>query len=102
MAIEDQIDYFMFDHDKYMFSGRSGKQRSKRETTMHTNRFDPNGHSRKLLVKLRNTEIKRRCSTVSTSLPPSTPTRKPSIVQSSQSIKQGNKSRSSRLIIDLI
>ncbi|KAH7644803.1 hypothetical protein DERF_010392 [Dermatophagoides farinae] len=69
MAIEDQIEYFMFDHDKYMFSGRSGKQRSKRETTLHTNRYDPNGHSRKLFVKIRNTEMKRRSPTQQQQLP---------------------------------
>lgn len=53
------FDYFTFDHDKYMFSGRSGKQRTKREVATHTNRNDPSGHSRKIQSKIRNTEIKR-------------------------------------------
>lgn len=62
MALEmlvDEYDYFTFDHDKHMFSGRSGKQRTKREVAVHTNHFDPNGHSRKIALKLRNTEKKR-------------------------------------------
>ena len=46
-----------------------GKQRSKRETTLHTNRYDPNGHSRKLFVKIRNTEMKRRSPTQQQQLP---------------------------------
>ncbi|KAJ6215538.1 hypothetical protein RDWZM_010038 [Blomia tropicalis] len=58
----DQYDYYTFDHDKHMFSGRSGKQRSKRESAVHTNRFDPNGHSRKISTKIRNTERNRTSS----------------------------------------
>lgn len=60
MSAEDQIEYYMFDHDKYMFSGRGGKQRTKRETKMNTNRFDFNGHTRKLITKFQNTEAKKK------------------------------------------
>lgn len=56
----EQIDYYTFDHDKHMFSGRSGKQRTKKEVAVHTNRNDPNGHSRKIASKLRNTEVNQR------------------------------------------
>ena len=57
---EDVFDYYIFDHDKHMFSGRSGKQRSKREVAVHTNRSDPCGHSRKISIKFKNTEILKR------------------------------------------
>lgn len=50
------LDYYTFDNDKHMYSGRSGKQRSKKEVAVHTNRTDPSGHSRKLITKMRNTE----------------------------------------------
>lgn len=56
MASADVYDYYTFDHDKYIFSSHGGKQRSKREVAGHTNRFDPNGHSRKISTKIRNTE----------------------------------------------
>ena len=51
----DEYDHYTFDHDKHMFSGHSGKQRSKKEASEHTNHFDPSGHSRKILTKLVNT-----------------------------------------------
>uniref|UniRef100_T1JL24 Uncharacterized protein n=1 Tax=Strigamia maritima TaxID=126957 RepID=T1JL24_STRMM len=40
----DEYDRYNFEHDKYLYSGRSGKQRSKREVSEHTNHFDPSGH----------------------------------------------------------
>ena len=60
MASAELYDYYTFDHDKYIFSSHSGKQRSKREVAVHTNRFDPNGHSRKISTKIRNTERNAR------------------------------------------
>ncbi|KAH8298051.1 hypothetical protein KR018_005259 [Drosophila ironensis] len=51
----DEYEHYNFDHDKHIFSGHSGKQRSKKEANEHTNHFDPSGHSRKLLTKLMNT-----------------------------------------------
>ncbi|XP_018319319.1 nuclear protein 1 [Agrilus planipennis] len=56
----DEYDRYNFEYDKYIFSGHSGKQRSKREASEHTNHFDPSGHSRKILTKLMNTEKNKK------------------------------------------
>lgn len=56
----DEYEHFNYDHDKHIYTGHSGKQRTKREVGMHTNHFDPSGHSRKLLTKLMNTEHNKR------------------------------------------
>jgi nuclear protein 1 len=53
---EVELEKYEFEHDKHMFSGHSGKQRSKTEAAKHTNHHDPNGHSRKIVTKLVNTE----------------------------------------------
>lgn len=54
---DDDLDYYTLGgHDKHMFSGHSGKQRSKKEAAQRSNRPDPSGHSRKITTKLRNTE----------------------------------------------
>lgn len=60
----DEYEHYNFDHDKYMFSGQSGKQRSKKEASEHTNHFDPNGHSRKIVTKLMNTEHNKKAKLV--------------------------------------
>lgn len=60
MSTEEKIDQFEFEHDKQMFSGQSGKQRSKTEAAKHTNHHDPSGHSRKILTKLQNTEANKK------------------------------------------
>lgn len=52
----DKYESYNFDHDKHIYCGNSGKQRSKKEVSEHTNHFDPSGHSRKILTKLINTE----------------------------------------------
>lgn len=57
---EKKIDEFEFEHDKHMFSGHSGKQRTKTEAAKHTNHNDPCGHSRKILTKLQNTENNKK------------------------------------------
>lgn len=54
-AFFDEYDYYNFDHDKHIFSGHGGKQRTKKEVNEHTNHFDPNGHSRKIVTKFSNT-----------------------------------------------
>lgn len=54
------VEFYEFGYDKHMFSGRSGKQRTKKEVADHTNRTDPNGHTRKVVEKLRNTERNHR------------------------------------------
>ena len=56
----DEYEHFNFDYDKHIFTGHSGKQRTKREAVQHTNHFDPSGHSRKILTKLVNTEHNKR------------------------------------------
>lgn len=57
----DEYDFYNFEQDRIANLGHSGKQRSKRDVIFNTNRPDPsNGHTRKLLIKYRNTEIKRR------------------------------------------
>lgn len=56
----DEYEKYEFDNDKHMFSGHSGKQRSKTEAQLHTNHHDPSGHSRKILTKLQNTENNKK------------------------------------------
>jgi len=50
----DEYEHWNYDHQKQMFSGRSGKGRSKKEASMNTNHHDPCGHSRKTTQKLVN------------------------------------------------
>jgi len=61
---DDEYEHYNFDHDKHIFSGHSGKQRSKKEATEHTNHFDPSGHSRKILTKLMNTNNNKKAAAV--------------------------------------
>ncbi|KAK2167167.1 hypothetical protein NP493_1287g02039 [Ridgeia piscesae] len=48
----DEYEHWNFDFDRHMFSGHSGKGRSKKEASQHTNHHDPSGHTRKVLTKL--------------------------------------------------
>lgn len=50
----DEYEHYNFDQEKQMFSGRSGKGRSKKEASQHTNHNDPSGHTRKTVQKLVN------------------------------------------------
>lgn len=56
----DEYEHYNFEYDKHLYSGHSGKQRSKKEVFEHTNHFDPSGHSRKIVTKLMNTEMNRK------------------------------------------
>lgn len=56
----DEYEHYNFDQDKIINSGHSGKQRSKKEQSEHTNRNDPSGHSRKIVTKLQNTEQNKK------------------------------------------
>lgn len=56
----DEYEHYNFDQDKQMNCGKSGKQRTKKEASEHTNHFDPSGHSRKLQQKLQNTEENKK------------------------------------------
>jgi len=44
----------------FFFCHFTGKNRSKKEASEHTNHFDPSGHSRKLSTKLQNTESNKK------------------------------------------
>jgi len=48
----DEYEHYNYDQDKAMFSGHSGKQRSKKEAEQNTNRHNPGGHERKIVQKL--------------------------------------------------
>ena len=56
----DEYEHYNFDQDKQIYSGKSGKQRSKKEASEHTNHNDPSGHSRKLVNKIQNTEKNKK------------------------------------------
>jgi nuclear protein 1 len=58
----DEYEEYNYDQDKYVNSGHSGKQRSKKEAAEHTNQHDPSGHSRKILNKLENTEKNKKAA----------------------------------------
>lgn len=56
----DEYEHYNYDQDKYANQGHSGKQRTKKEVSDHTNHQDPSGHTRKILTKLQNTEQKKK------------------------------------------
>ncbi|CAG2170682.1 unnamed protein product [Oppiella nova] len=55
----DEYEHYNYDQDKYANTGHGGKQRSKKEISDHTNQTDPNGHTRKIVNKLQNSEHKK-------------------------------------------
>ena len=55
----DDYEHWNFDYEKHTFSGHSGKGRSKKEASQHTNHHDPSGHTRKVLTKFVNCEHKK-------------------------------------------
>merc|ERR1712110_963389 len=55
----DQWEYYNFE-EKLVTSRNSGKQRSKKEAALNTNRHSPGGHERKIVTKLRNTERNKK------------------------------------------
>ncbi|XP_065203603.1 nuclear protein 1 [Planococcus citri] len=56
----DEYEHYNYDQDKQMYCGKSGKQRTKKEASEHTNHPDPSGHSRKIVQKLQNTEKNKK------------------------------------------
>merc|ERR1712039_99699 len=58
----DEYEHYNYDQDKAMFSGHSGKQRSKKEAEQNTNRHNPGGHERKIVQKLQNAEAKQKAA----------------------------------------
>lgn len=59
--MEDKYEHYNYEQDKFMHCN-SGKNRSKKEASEHTNRFDVNGHTRKIVSKIYNTEVNRKMS----------------------------------------
>merc|ERR1712133_94731 len=58
----DKYEHYNYDQDKAMYSGGSGKQRSKLEVAQHTNQHNPAGHERKIATKLMNSDKNRKDS----------------------------------------
>merc|ERR1712050_751991 len=56
----DEFEHYNFDQEKNMKSGHSGKQRTKKEASMNTNKHNPGGHERKIVTKLQNMEKNNR------------------------------------------
>merc|ERR1712002_625401 len=56
----DKYEHYNYDQDKAMYSGGSGKQRSKLEAAQHTNQHNPAGHERKIATKLMNAEKNKK------------------------------------------
>jgi len=54
-AMADDFEHYNYEQDK-LVTGHGGKQRSKKEAEMNTNRHNPGGHERKLVTKLQNME----------------------------------------------
>lgn len=59
---EDKYEHYNYDIgvEKQMYSGHSGKGRSKKEAEQHTNHTDPGGHTRKTTAKLMNSHEKEK------------------------------------------
>merc|ERR1711974_219180 len=55
----DRWEYYNFE-EKLVTSRNAGKQRSKKEAALNTNRHSPGGHERKIVTKLRNTERNKK------------------------------------------
>ena len=53
---QDEYEHYNYDQEKAIKSGHSGKQRTKKEAEMNTNRHNPGGHERKIVTKLQNSE----------------------------------------------
>jgi len=48
----DEYEHYNFDDEKSFLSGHSGKQRTKKEASMNTNRHNPGGHERKITTNV--------------------------------------------------
>jgi len=62
-AYQDDYEHYNYDHEKHIFSGHSGKGRSKKEACLNTNRNEPGGHTRKAVNKLINNNNKQKAVT---------------------------------------
>jgi nuclear protein 1 len=61
----DEYEHYNFAYDKHLYSGQSGKGRTKREASLNTNRADPAGHNRKAVTKLTNNQQNKRKTSMS-------------------------------------
>lgn len=52
-------DDYMFD-ESVLSNSRGGKNRSKTEAALHSNKHDPCGHTRKIVEKFHNSEKNKR------------------------------------------
>lgn len=59
---ESNINVDEYEHYNYeeINSSKGGKNRTKAETQLHSNKHDPCGHTRKIVEKLVNTERNKR------------------------------------------
>lgn len=59
---ESTINIDEYEHYNYeeVNSNRSGKNRTKTEAALHSNKHDPCGHTRKIVEKLANSEKNKR------------------------------------------
>lgn len=55
----DEYEHLNEEADRFMNSGHSGKQRSKKEAFEHQNRPDPQGHTRKIVTNMSNQNQRR-------------------------------------------
>lgn len=56
----DEYEEYDMEPEKYVHSGHSGKGRTKKEASQHTNHPDPCGHVRKTTQKLINNSHNQR------------------------------------------
>lgn len=75
---QELLDYYTFENDKHMFSGKSGKQRTRKESSEHCH-SGTKENTRKIVDKLRRTEINLR----NKPSPASTPSRNSKEVKAS-------------------
>lgn len=55
----DEYEVYNMDQHKFVHNGHSGKGRTKREASQHSNSYDPQGHTRKTVQKLVNNKNKQ-------------------------------------------
>lgn len=56
----DEYDEYYLDNEKYLVGGHGGKQRTKKECEINSNKYDPCGNVRLITSKLQNFEHNRR------------------------------------------
>ncbi|CAF1512385.1 unnamed protein product, partial [Didymodactylos carnosus] len=53
---EDTYDHYLFENEKHFQAGNGGKQRTKAEVELNSNRQESNGQNRKIVTIMANTE----------------------------------------------